>query len=122
MKPEKLAASHVPEEGEELEEAKMTKEMLKAAMHKKWKICLPLILKLHMKQCTSEEDDMEEEISPEKKEEIDARIKDLDVKEDVDALMSGEDLSEEFKEKAATIFETAVKTSYVQKLIVSMKK
>ena len=34
MKPEKLAASHVPEEGEELEEAKMTKEMLKAAMHK----------------------------------------------------------------------------------------
>jgi hypothetical protein len=30
------------------------------------------------------------------------------VKEDVDALINGEDLSEEFKEKAATIFEAAV--------------
>ena len=53
---------------------------------------------------------MEEEISPEKKEEIDARIKDLDVKEDVDALMSGEDLSEDFKTKAGTVFEAAVKS------------
>lgn len=32
------------------------------------------------------------------------------VKEDVDALMAGEELSEEFKEKAATIFEAAVLT------------
>ena len=32
----------------------------------------------------------------------------LDVKEDVEALVSGEELSEEFKEKAATIFEAAV--------------
>ena len=53
---------------------------------------------------------MEEEISPEKKEEIDARIKDLDVKEDVDALMSGEDLSEDFKTKAGTVFEAAIKS------------
>lgn len=32
----------------------------------------------------------------------------LDVKEDVDALINGENLSEEFKQKAATIFEAAI--------------
>ena len=34
----------------------------------------------------------------------------VDVKEDVDALVNGEDLSEEFKTKAATIFEAAIVT------------
>ena len=37
-------------------------------------------------------------------------IKSIDVSSDVDALVDGEDLSEEFKEKAATIFEAAVKS------------
>ena len=42
---------------------------------------------------------------------IEERIKDIDVAEDVKALMSSDaDLSEEFKDKAATIFEAAVKT------------
>ena len=36
--------------------------------------------------------------------------KDIDVKDDVKALFGDEDLSEDFKEKAATIFETAVVT------------
>ena len=110
QKPEKLAASHVPEEGEELEEARMTKEMLKSAMHKKMENMSAVDLKAAYEAMHGEEDDMEEEISPEKKEEIDARIKDLDVKEDVDALMSGEDLSEEFKTKAGTVFEAAIKS------------
>ena len=110
MKPEKLAASHVPEEGEELEEAKMTKEMLKAAMHKEMESMSAVDLKAAYEAMHSEEEDMEEAISPEKKEAIDARIKDLDVKEDVDALMTGEDLSEEFKTKAATVFEAAIKS------------
>jgi hypothetical protein len=110
MKPEKLAASHVPEEGEELEEAKMTKEMLKAAMHKEMENMSAVDLKAAYESMHSEEEDMEEAISPEKKEAIDARIKDLDVKEDVDALMTGEDLSEEFKTKAATVFEAAIKS------------
>lgn len=35
-------------------------------------------------------------------------IEDIDVQEDVDALLFGEDLTEEFKVKAATIFEAAV--------------
>lgn len=34
----------------------------------------------------------------------------IDVKEDVDALVNGEELSEEFKNKAATIFEAAIVT------------
>ena len=35
-------------------------------------------------------------------------VKGIEVKEDVEALMNGEDLSEEFKEKATTIFEAAI--------------
>jgi len=46
-----------------------------------------------------------------KKEAVEQRIKDINVQEDVDALMSGEgDLSEDFKRKAATVFESAVKS------------
>ena len=37
-------------------------------------------------------------------------IKSIDVSSDINALVDGEDLSEEFKEKAATIFEAAVKS------------
>ena len=111
MKPEKLAASHVPEEGEELEEAKMTKEMYKQEMMKKMEGMKAVDLKAAYEAMMDEDEDgMEEEISAEKKEEIDARIKDLDVKEDVDALMSGEDLSEDFKTKAGTVFEAAIKS------------
>ena len=110
QKPEKLAASHVPEEGEELEEAKMTKDDMKTEMQKKMDKMSAVDLKAAYEAMHGEEDDMEEEISPEKKEEIDARIKDLDVKEDVDALMSGEDLSEDFKTKAGTVFEAAIKS------------
>jgi len=46
-----------------------------------------------------------------KKEAVEQRIKEIDVQEHVDALMSGEsDLSEEFMKKAATVFESAVKS------------
>ena len=45
------------------------------------------------------------------KEESKKEEKEIDVKEHVDALIAGEtDLSEEFKDKAATIFETAIKS------------
>jgi hypothetical protein len=45
------------------------------------------------------------------KADIDERIKNISVKEDMEALMSSDDtLSEEFKVKAATIFEAAVKS------------
>ena len=46
-----------------------------------------------------------------KNEQVEARMKSLDVKEHVEALLSGDNnLSEDFKVKAATIFETAVKS------------
>ena len=44
------------------------------------------------------------------KAEIEEKIKSISVKEDVDALTEGEELSEDFKEKAATVFEAAVKS------------
>ena len=53
----------------------------------------------------------EDEEEKEKSEDIERRVKDINVKEHVDALMNGEgDLSEEFKRKAATVFEAAVKS------------
>ena len=58
-----------------------------------------------------EEDDEEEaEESKKVKESIDQKIEDLDVSQDVEALVDGEELSEEFKTKAATIFESAIKS------------
>ena len=46
-----------------------------------------------------------------KKEAVEQRIKTIDVTEHVEALMSGEgDLTDEFKKKAATVFESAVKS------------
>ena len=55
------------------------------------------------------EDDEEED--KDKMEAIERRIKEVDVTEHVEALVNGEgDLSEEFKRKAATVFEAAVKS------------
>jgi len=118
QKPEKLAAGDQaePEEGQEVvTEAKMTKEMMKKEMSHKMETMKAVELKAAYEAMMNDgyhedADEVEEEISAEKKEEIDARIKDLDVKEDVDALMSGEDLSEEFKTKAGTVFEAAIKS------------
>ena len=44
------------------------------------------------------------------------KVKDMDMKEDVAALTDGEDLSEEFKAKAATIFEASVKAKLVEEI------
>ena len=69
----------------------------------------------------SAEDDKEKVNASYKKEDADAekkdekvkeeKEKDIDVKEHVDALVAGDDsLSEEFKQKAAVVFETAIKS------------
>ena len=61
-----------------------------------------------MEGTTSEEDKEKEALQ---KEAVEQRIKSIDVQEHVEALMSGEgDLSDEFKKKAATVFESAVKS------------
>ena len=87
-----------------------------------------------------EEDEVEESVKREitaleaQKKEIEEKLKKISVKEDVEALVQGEDdLSDEFKEKAATIFEAAVKTKvrdeietieneYAEKLTESISK
>ena len=58
----------------------------------------------------SEEETSEEEVVSEE-EVIEAEY---DIEEDVNALLSGEELSEEFQEKARTIFETAIKTKVAE--------
>ena len=42
------------------------------------------------------------------------QLTELDIEEDVNALLGGEDLSEEFKEKARTIFEAALKSKIAE--------
>ena len=57
-----------------------------------------------------EEEEEDEEASKVKKEDIDQVVDALDVSGDVEALVDGEELSEDFKTKAATIFESAIKS------------
>jgi hypothetical protein len=117
-KPQKLAAGFEPE-GEVVTEAKrMTKEMLKSGMMKKMEGMKAVDLKAAYENmmAPAEEEEMDEAAMDELKKledakaEIEEKIKSINVKEDVDALVEGEDLSEEFKDKAATIFEAAVKS------------
>lgn len=64
-----------------------------------------------------EEEEDEKEESKKVKESIDQKIEDLDVSQDVEALIADEELSEEFKTKAATIFETAIKSKVRTELL-----
>jgi hypothetical protein len=115
--PQKLAAGHVPE-GEVVAEAKhMTKEMLKAEMMKKMEGMKAVDLKAAYENMIFLAEDMDgrqknDDLKKleDAKAEIEEKIKSISVKEDVAALVDGEDLSEEFKNKAATIFEAAVKS------------
>ena len=66
-----------------------------------------------------EEEDDEEEVKAGYKMENKKLKKedlDLDVKEDMDAIMNGEELSEDFKTKAATIFEAAVSAKVISEV------
>ena len=113
--PRKLAAGdEIEHEGEELSEGPKTKDQhleffanMKATEVKE-------MLKAYQSSLAEQDEDEEDEeeaLENAKKEAIEKRIKDIDVKEDVNALVSEDDsLSEEFKEKAATIFEAAVKS------------
>ena len=119
---QKLAAGDFvePAEGQEVvKEARMTKEMIKSAMHKKMegmkavdlKAAYEMMMKDGMHEKEMDEAAMDElKKLEDAKAEIEEKIKSINVKEDVDALVEGEDLSEEFKDKAATIFEAAVKS------------
>jgi hypothetical protein len=111
--PQKLAAGHVPE-GEVVAEAKkMTKAQALEQIGKMKKGEIEEMLAAH-ESSLAEADNAktEEELKTleDAKSEIEEKIKSISVKEDVAALVDGEGLSEEFKNKAATIFEAAVKS------------
>jgi len=86
---------------------KMKKADIQAAYHK-------IMSAMHPDMKDKEEgmhDKDDEEDKKKVKEAVDQRVKSIDVSDDVNALVSGDDsLSEEFKTKAATIFEAAVKS------------
>ena len=79
-------------------------------------------------QVVSEEETTEEEVVAEEEtstdevvaeeetteEEVVAEEEKIDVEEDLNALIAGEELSEEFQDKARTIFETAIKTKVAE--------
>ena len=113
--PEKLAAGDdTDHDGDELaENKKLTKAQQIEAIGKMKKADIEEMLANH-KAKLAEAENAESEAELKKledaKAEIEEKIKNISVKEDVEALVAGEDLSEEFKEKAATIFEAAVKS------------
>ena len=85
----------------ETEMKDMSMEMVKATYDK--------MKEMMAKTEEASEEDKEKEAL--QKEAVEQRIKTIDVTEHVEALMSGEgDLTDEFKKKAATVFESAVKS------------
>ena len=114
--PKKLAAGdEVDHAGEELKEnKKLTKAQHLENISKMKKADIEEMLAQHASKLEeADKAETEEELKKleDQKAEIDERIKSISVKEDMEVLMSSDDsLSEEFKIKAATIFEAAVKT------------
>jgi hypothetical protein len=84
------------------------KDEMLAAMKKMPMKDLEMVYANFMKK--GDDDDEEDEDEDEMKEAVDSYVRQIDVSSDVNALMEGEELSEEFKEKAAAIFEAAVKS------------
>ena len=109
------AGDELDHDGANLSEKKtLTKEQMKDAIaNGMGKMNKATLEKLYAAYNSPDEEDEEEPTEEEKSkaEAVEKRVKDIDVKEHVDALMNGEgDLSEEFKRKAATVFEAAVKS------------
>ena len=102
-------AAHKDDE-EEDEDKKMSKKELMAAMDKKMmgmnKENLYAAYGSMMNGMHDDEEKKEDEVA----EAVEMHIQNIDITADVEALVAGEDLSEEFMQKAATIFEAAVKS------------
>ena len=123
-KPKKVSEDHESDEDEVIEEAAAPRtkmEKMKAVYDKMEKMKAKdltasynsIISAMDPKEDDDEEDkEMQEQLKKLEaaKLEIEEKIKTINVKEDVDALVEGEDLSEDFKAKASTIFEAAVKS------------
>ena len=120
-KPEKMqklaAGDEVDHDGEviaekEVAEKKLTKaEMSETISKGLGKMNKAQLEKVYASMHSDEEEEDEDEMDEVRKEAIENRVKEIDVAEHVEALVNGEgDLSEEFKRKAATVFEAAVKS------------
>jgi hypothetical protein len=78
------------------------------------------LLEASEKEDEGSEDDTEEDSKEDKKkksskeDDEDEMKEEYDIEEDVNALLSGEELSEEFQEKARTIFETAIRSKVAE--------
>ena len=119
-KPKKLAAGdELDHDGEELDETSKQEMIERIVKKMEGMSAKELAAMVDLDAENDDEADMEE--ARLKKEEIEEKIKSINVKEDVAALVSGEGLSEEFQEKAATIFEAAVK-SKIRSEIVRMEE
>jgi len=106
---EPLAAGvEIDHDGEELEEARMTKESMITAMQEKLAGMKAVDLKAAYESMMNDDEEEEEESVDEST--LEDRLASVDVSEDVSALTEGEELSEDFQKKAATIFEAAVKS------------
>ena len=93
------------DEDEKKDEKSKDEDYMKASKDKK-------------KMMKKEESESEEEVVAEESEEDEIAV---DVSQDVEALLNGEELSEEFKQKATTIFETVV-VSRVKSEVAKFKK
>jgi len=119
-KPEKLAAGdELDHDGDELDETSKQEMIERIVKKMEGMSAKELAAMVDLDAEDDDESDMEE--ARLKKEEIEEKIKSINVKDDVAALVSGEGLSEEFQEKAATIFEAAVK-SKIRSEIVRMEE
>jgi hypothetical protein len=61
-----------------------------------------------------EKEEKEDEEGDEDEDEDEVKKEEYDIEEDVNALLEGEELSEEFQEKARTIFEAAIRSKVVE--------
>jgi len=104
-------AAAVKEETEEDEEDFIAEEEVTEAMYEdeeeEEETPKPKKKKKGGKEEAKDDEEDDEDDEDEMKEEY-------DIEEDVNALLSGEDLSEEFQEKARTIFETAIKSKVAE--------
>jgi len=99
-------------EKEVVAEKKLTKlEMSEVISKGMGKMNKAQLERLYAAMHNNDDEEDEDEMDEVKKEAIENRVKEIDVAEHVEALVNGEgDLSEEFKRKAATVFEAAVKS------------
>ena len=105
-------------EGDELEEAKkMTKTEMLKAMYSKLEGMKATELKASFDALNKEDEEDEDDAKEVDESTLEERLSSVDVSEDVSALTQGEELSEEFKEKASTIFEAAVKSKLRSEVI-----